>query len=71
MEDGTAIYDEPESPGVYTNFGTWNVIENKIRYIVNPNITSYHFTGTIDGNNMEGTFTFGGENKNWTAVLKE
>lgn len=71
LADGTTIYEEPEFPGLYTTYGTWEVKENKIIYILDPSITAYHFTGTIDGNKMEGTFNFKEENKKWTAVLKE
>lgn len=68
--NGTTMYDEPEFPGQYTNYGTWTQVGNTVYYDLSPDIpnTSYFFTGAFTGNTMVGTYTFGTGPQNWTAV---
>jgi hypothetical protein len=69
-EDGTAFYDEPDNPGLYATDGTWTFDSGVLTYYLdgNPEAENYVFTGAIEGNTMKGTYTFDGENKEWTAV---
>ncbi|NRS88865.1 hypothetical protein HNQ02_001783 [Flavobacterium sp. 7E] len=67
--DGTTVYDEPESPGIYTTYGTWTMDGNILTYIMDSEYDYYHFTGTVNKQAMNGTFTFQNEpDKNWVAV---
>ncbi len=75
--DGTTRFDEPPYPGVYLSYGGWSLKGNAISYNLfgpipaNPStLGSYYFTGTIGDGTMTGTYTFGTENKSWTATLK-
>jgi len=71
--DGTTRYDEPASPGLYLSFGTWSMECNILYYIMDssdPVGIAYHFTGTLSGNTMNGTYTWIDEPKHWTATLK-
>ena len=69
--DGTTRYDEPDYPGTYLFFGTWSMEGNVLYYVLNPDWPNhYHFTGTLSGNTMSGTWTWGDELKTWTATLK-
>lgn len=71
--DGTTIYDEPDSPGVYTMYGTWSMAGNVLHYIMDSSGrmgTNYNFTGTLSGSAMSGTFTLGNGTSTWSAVLK-
>jgi hypothetical protein len=69
--DGTTRYDEPATPGLYLTFGTWSMECNVLYYILEPSWPNhYHFTGTLSGNTMSGTWTWGDELKPWTATLK-
>lgn len=73
-EDGTAFYTEPASPGVYDMWGTWSLNGNIITYDMdgeNDDPLYYVLTGTISGNNMNGTYTFGDRNPEWVAVKYE
>jgi hypothetical protein len=60
-DDGTAVWDEPSEPGVYTTHGTWTVQDDKVTYYFegDPLALSYIFTGTVTGGatSMSGTFT--------------
>jgi hypothetical protein len=72
-EDGTALYDEPDFPGYYTQHGTWTVEDNVLHYVMDSSGgmgDSYVFTGIISGNTMSGTFTWADMIKPWSAVLK-
>lgn len=68
--DGTTVYDEPNNPGVYLTRGTWLLNGNVLTYDMDSSSsnTSYQFTGTLSGNTMSGTYTFGTGNKNWSAT---
>lgn len=68
-EDGTAFYDEPACPGCYATYGTWSLDGNILTYNLdgNPDATSYILTGTIEGNSIAGTYTWGEENKEFTG----
>ena len=68
-EDGTAFYDEPACPGCYATYGTWSIDGNVLTYNLqgNPDATSYILTGTIEGNSITGTYTWGEENKEFTG----
>ncbi|HSP11965.1 MAG TPA: hypothetical protein VLO29_05505 [Salegentibacter sp.] len=73
-EDGTAFYTEPAAPGVYDMWGTWSLDGNILTYDMdgeNDDPLYYVLTGTISGNNMSGTYTFGERNPEWVAVKKE
>lgn len=62
FSNGTAKWDEPSNPGVYTQYGTWTVGHDTLYYnfLGDPQATSYIFTGiVVDGNTMSGTFTWG------------
>lgn len=65
--DGTTVYDEPDFPGMYTTYGTWTLEGNTLTYIMDPEMSVYHFTGTITENTMAGTYTFGPD-RNWSAT---
>lgn len=70
-EDGTTVYDEPDFPGTYTTYGTWSLDENTLSYDLDSSDDSntiYQFTGTLIKNSMEGTYSFGSENKTWSAT---
>lgn len=69
-ENGTTKYDEPDSPGLYTTYGTWSLSETTLSYDMDASDGSnnYVFTGTISGTNMNGTYSFGIETKSWHAV---
>jgi hypothetical protein len=71
-ENGTTIYDEPDSPGLYTTYGTWSLSGNTLSYDMDASDSSnnYVFIGTISGANMNGTYSFGSETKTWHAVRK-
>ncbi|MFO7842759.1 MAG: hypothetical protein R6V16_03030 [Bacteroidales bacterium] len=70
--DGSTVYDEPASPGQYTTYGTWELNGNTLTYDMDTSATSdpddYIFTGTVSGNTMSGTYTFDGQDKNWSAT---
>ena len=71
--DGTTIYDEPEYPGIYTMYGTWSLNGNVLDYIMDSSGSmgsNYHFTGTLSGYQMNGTFTLGNGTRTWSATLK-
>jgi hypothetical protein len=72
--DGTTRYDEPHAPGLYLSYGTWSMECNTLYYIMDYSRRheyAYHFTGTLSGNTMSGTCTFGPEwTFTWTATLK-
>lgn len=72
--DGTVLYDEPASPGVYLTHGTWSVTNDTLNYIFDPQHgNSAAFTSIITGSltktGMAGTYIFD-HDRNWTAVLK-
>ncbi len=73
--DGTTVYDEPEYPGAYLTNGTWLLSGNALQYDLDASDDpatddkKYQFTGMLSGNTMAGTYTFGEENKSWTATL--
>ena len=65
--DGTTIYDEPDSPGVYTAYGDWTLTGDKIHwYLDKAREKAFTFDGIVSGNKMSGTFT--PEKRAWTAV---
>ncbi len=68
--NGTTMYDEPEFPGKYTNYGTWRQVGNTVYYDLSSELpdTGYYFTGTFSGQNMSGTYTFGTGPQQWSAV---
>lgn len=68
--DGTAVYDEPASPGAYTSYGTWSLSGNNLTYQLDSIATHnyYIFTGTLSGNSMSGTFDISTGTKNWSAT---
>jgi len=70
--DGTTVYDEPSSPGVYLTNGTWSLSGNTLTYDMDssdPANTTYQFTGTLLNNTMSGTYTFGTDpDKTWNAT---
>lgn len=63
--DGTMKYDEPANPGLYLTYGVWSLNEDKIHWTV-----PYVFDGTISGVTMSGTFVYGTQIKNWSAVKR-
>ena len=67
--NGTTTYDEPDYPGQYIHYGTWRQNANVIYYDLDAEETSeaFYFTGTINGNAMTGTYTFGTGPQDWTA----
>lgn len=72
-EDGTTIYDEPASPGTYITYGTWSLNGNILSYDFDSssNSNELQFTGTINNNVMNGTFSYSATNctsKTWSAV---
>lgn len=68
--DGTTKYDEPDNPGTYLHYGTWSLDGNTLTYTMDSTSTntSYIFTGTLSTNTMVGTYTYGPDNKYWTAT---
>lgn len=70
--DGTAVYDEPDYPGMYTMYGTWFLSGNILSYDFDssePTNTSYQFTGTILNNTMSGFYNWGpNPDKTFTAT---
>lgn len=68
-EDGTAFYDEPECPGCYATYGTWSLEGNVLTYNLtgDPDANSYILTGTIEGNSITGTYTWGEEYREFTG----
>ncbi len=73
--DGTTVYDEPDYPGLYTEYGDWSLNGNTVTYLMTSgsNGDNYLFTGTLQGNTMSGTFTWGNPNvvTYFEAVLYE
>lgn len=70
-DDGTTVYDEPDYPNEYTTYGTWSLKGNVLTYDLNSSSSAnvYQFTGTLLGNEMSGTYTFGTEDdKSWNAT---
>jgi hypothetical protein len=71
--DGTTVYDEPDSPGQYTTYGTWSLSGNILSYDLDssePTNLFYQFTGTIVNNTMSGVFNWGSDpDKNFSAVM--
>lgn len=68
--DGTTIYDEPSSPGTFLRYGTWSLNNTTLTYDLdssssNPN---YIFTGNVQINTMNGTYTFNSGNMPWSAT---
>lgn len=71
--DGTTMYDEPEYPGIYTMYGTWSLNGDVLDYIMDASgrfDPYYHFTGTLSGNTMNGTFTNWDGLRPWSATLR-
>lgn len=70
--DGTAVYDEPSSPGTYLTYGTWSLSGNVLTYDMDssePTNASYQFTGTLLNSTMSGTFTWSGSpDQTWSAI---
>lgn len=53
--------------------GTWSLNSNVLDYIMDSSgsmASNYHFTGTLFGNTMNGTFTLGTGTRPWSATLK-
>lgn len=67
--DGTAVYDEPSSPGTYLTNGTWVLNGNDLIYDFDSsdpgNVT---YTGTIEVEDMSGIFDYPNHQGTWTAV---
>lgn len=70
-EDGTAFYTEPDAPGTYDSWGTWSLEGDQLLYdmLGNGPDGSYYLTGTIEDGEMEGTYTWGEDDRPWTAVM--
>ena len=70
--DGTAFYTEPAYPGQFDYTGYWSLIDNWLYYDMRGDGApkAYFLTGKIENGNMTGTYTFGDENKPWTAERK-
>ena len=72
--DGTTLYDEPANPGTYLCYGIWSMECNILYYIMKSDGSlgdTYHYTGTLSGNTMNGTCTFQPDHPlTWTATLK-
>lgn len=68
-EDGTAFYTEPDNPGMFDMWGEWSMEGNMLTYDMMPDDESdiYILTGELTENEMSGTYTFGEENRPWTA----
>jgi hypothetical protein len=67
--DGTAVYDEPSSPGTYLTNGTWSLNGNELSYDFdssNPGQVIYN--GTLEVNEMSGTFDYPNHQGTWAAV---
>lgn len=67
--DGTAVYDEPTSPGTYLTNGTWTLTGNDLFYDFdssNPGNVTY--TGPIEVEQMSGVFNYPNHQGTWTAV---
>jgi hypothetical protein len=58
--DGTTVYDEPDYPGLYTEYGEWSLSGNTVTYLMigGTNGDNYLFTGTLVENTMSGTFSW-------------
>ncbi|MDR9457184.1 MAG: hypothetical protein RI572_07215 [Salegentibacter sp.] len=67
--DGTAVYDEPSSPGTYLTNGTWVLNGNDLIYDFDSsdpgNVT---YTGTIEVDEMSGVFDYPNHQGTWSAI---
>lgn len=69
-EDGTTVYDEPESPGAYLTKGTWSLEGNNLTYNFDsedPNRSDMIFKGVISEKTMSGTWSYG-KATTWSAI---
>lgn len=68
--NGTAVYDEPSSPGTYLTNGTWSLSGNELTYDFdssNPGNVMYY--GTLEVDSMAGTFDYPNNHQGtWSAV---
>lgn len=67
--NGTAVYDEPSSPGTYLTNGTWSLSGNELTYDFDssdPGNVMYY--GTLEVGAMAGTFDYPNHQGTWTAV---
>lgn len=69
--DGTAFYTEPDNPGVYDTWGTWSLSGDQLSYdmLGSGSGGDYYLTGTVGNGVMDGTYTWGADNRPWEAVL--
>ena len=70
--DGTAFYTEPEYPGQFDYIGSWSFIDNWLFYDMRGDGApiAYYLVGKLEDGKMSGTFTYGDEEKPWTAEIK-
>lgn len=76
LDDNTTKFDEMDEPdqcpGCFITFGTWSLDGNNLTYIwegSDPTISTYVYSGIVNGMHISGTYTHTSEpNGTWSAL---